>query len=195
MGVVDPVNSCFSDCLGSEEGFVGLAAFELVEEIDLADGCEVAVDVVGEGGLLVDLGHHEELCLQQIEVVLLMLQLLRNLHDGPLQLRVRPGWAESVPLGRGDDIAVDSHEPRVSLNEAGPIVGDGIIEETDVLQVGMGDMALCELVVVEVEDVHHGEVGEAEGQFGQQVGGQVQLDEGDTLVDGHYLVGSYLCAS
>lgn len=105
---------------------------------------------------------------------------------------MRPGGTEGGPFLRGDDVAVDSNQLAIVGDEVGPVAREGVVEQAEVLEVGLGDLAFCELVVVEVEDAHEGKVGEPEGHLFKLVGGKVKLDQGNALVDGRYLCRSDL---
>lgn len=149
----------------------------------ILEGKEVAVESVSKIGPFVYLSHHEQFCFEQVEIVLFVLKRLRNLHDRPLQLREGVRSCLEQPLSFRYHVMVNSHQFLVSLYQPPTVLPYRIVEQTHILQIRASNTDSCELVVMQVQNLELREGCKLKGDFGELVGGEVQLDERDALVD------------
>ena len=110
-----------------------------------------------------------------------MFKIGGNLDDGPFDLAVdrQIGILTAILFFGSHNIIVYSDEGSIVFYESSTIFGwvHGILEETDVLELGVLDVGMGELIIVQVENLHVSEDAELEGHFSQEVAGQIQLYE------------------
>ena len=150
----------------------------------ILEGKEVAIESVSKIGPFVYLPHNEQFCFQQVQVILFVLKRLRNLDDGPLQLREGVRSCLVQPLSFRYHVMVNSHQFLVSLYQPSTVVPYRIVEQTHILQIRASNTDRCELVVMQVQNLELRECSKLKRDFGELIGGEVQLDERDALVDG-----------
>lgn len=92
-----------------------------------------------------------------------MLEVGRNLDDGPFDFAVdRKDGLASILLFGSDNIVIDAHEWAIVFYEVSTVLDwlHRVLEQADVLQLGIPDVGLAQLVIVQVQDLHLGEYAE-----------------------------------
>lgn len=65
---------------------------------------------------------------------------------------MRTGPKQSFRLS--DDVMINGHQFFVGFYEANPVILDGIIKETNVFEVCLGDADGGDLIIMQIDDLH-----------------------------------------
>ncbi len=101
---------------------------------------------------LVQVGNYKYFCLEQIQVILLILQCRRRLYNRPFDLckNRRPFKPDTLFLGH--NVIVQGHKALVGTNDFFPIIFVRVIEQCDILYGAVLDIDLEYIIVMEIQD-------------------------------------------
>lgn len=86
-----------------------------------------------------------------------MLEVGGNLDDGPFDFAVdRKNGLATILLFGSDNIVIDAHEWAIMFYEVSTVLDwlHRVLEQADVLQLGILDVDVAQLVIVQVQDLH-----------------------------------------